>query len=83
MHPFIGVQKKMLKAWNFTRYKICHRCFDDNFQKNFRTNFLQSYTADTSDSCFKSRIMLKQLTDINFKMISSLLAAREISPLEF
>ena len=83
MHLSKGVQKNMPKTWNFTIYKICQGCFDDNLQKNFRTNILKSYTADTFDSCFNDRIMLRQLTDMNFKMIPSLLAAREISPLEF
>ena len=73
----------MLKAWNFTTYKLHHRYFDNNLQKNFRTNILESDTADTFDSCFNCRIILRQLTDLNFKMIPSLLAAREISPLEF
>ena len=73
----------MLKAWNFTIYKLRHRYFDNNLQKKFRTNILESDTTDTFDSCFNGRIMLRQLTDVNFKMIPSLLAAREIYPLEF
>ena len=73
----------MLKAWNFTACKPHHRYFDNNLQENFRTNLLESDTADTFDSCFNCRIILTQLTDINFKMIPSLLAAREISPVEF
>ena len=73
----------MLKVWNFTTYKLCHRYFDSNLQKNFRTNILESDTTDTFDSSFNGWIMLRQLTDLSFKMISSLLAAREISSLEF
>ena len=81
-HSSKSVQNKMLKVWNFTTYKLCHRYFDSNFQKNFRTNILESDTADTFDSCFNGWIMLRQLTDLNFIMIPSLLAAREVSPLE-
>ena len=83
MHPSESVQKNMLKAWNFTTFKLHHRYFDNNLQKNFPTNILESDTADAFDSCFNGRIMLKQLTDLNFKIIPSLLAAREISSLEF
>ena len=73
----------MLKAWNFTIYKPRHRCFDNNLQKNLRTNIVDSNTSDTFDSYFNGRILLKQLTDLNFKKLSSLLAARELPPLEF
>ena len=31
--PFKRVQKNMVKAWNFTENKICHRCFENNLQK--------------------------------------------------
>ena len=37
-----GVQKNMLKAWNFTKNKICHRIFDNNLQKLFRTKIKNS-----------------------------------------
>ena len=73
----------MLKAWNFTIYKPRHRCFDNNLQKNLRTNIVDGNTADTFDSYFNGRILIKQLTDLNFKKISPLLAARELPPLEF
>ena len=73
----------MLKALNFTTYKLHHRYFDNNLQKNFQANILESEAADTFDSCFNCRIILTQLTDLNFKMIPSLLASREVSPLEF
>ena len=82
-NPSIRVQKNMLKAWNFASYKHDHRYFDNNMQKIFRTNILESDTADTFDSCFNCRIKLRQLTDLNFKMIPSLLAGRKIFPLEF
>ena len=52
MHPSKGVQKNMLKAWNFTTYKLRYRCFDNNYQNNFQTNILESDAADTFDSCF-------------------------------
>ena len=51
--------------------------------KKILTNILESDTADTFDSCFNGGIMLRQLTDLNFKMLQSLLAAREKSRLEF
>ena len=75
----------MLKAWNFTKYKFCHRSFNNTLQKNFRTDILESNTVqtDTFDSCFNDWLMLRQLTDLNFKMIPSFLAVREISPHEF
>ena len=83
MHPSKGVQKNMLKAWDFTTYTLNYRCFDNNFQKNILTNILETGTEDTFDSCFNGRIMLRELTYLNFKTIPSLLAAREISLLEF
>ena len=45
MHPSELVQKNMMKEWNFTKYKFCHRCFDNNLQKNFQINILESDTA--------------------------------------
>ena len=68
---------------NSTIYKRRHRYFDYNLQKNFQTNILESDTTDTFDSYFNVWIMLRQLTDRNFKMIPSLLAVREICLLEF
>ena len=41
----MGLQKNMLQAWNFNKYKIRHRSFDNNFQKKCRANILQSDTA--------------------------------------
>ena len=41
----MGLQKNMLQAWNFNKYKIRHRPFDNNFQKKCRVNILQSDTA--------------------------------------
>ena len=43
-HPSKGVQKNMLKAWDFTKDKLCHRYFDNNRQKIFRTNILENRT---------------------------------------
>ena len=40
MHPSKGVQKNMLKAWNFTKNKIRHICFDNNLQKLFLRKIL-------------------------------------------
>ena len=36
-----GVEKNVLKAWNFTKNRLCHRYFDNNLQKIFRTNILR------------------------------------------
>ena len=41
-HSSKGVQKNMLKAWNFTKKKICHRCFDNILQKPFETKPLKN-----------------------------------------
>ena len=35
----------MLKAWAFTKNRLCHRYFDNNLQKIFRTNILQNGTG--------------------------------------
>ena len=45
MHPSKALQKNMLKAWNFNKYKLCHIAFDNNLQKNCRTDTLESDTA--------------------------------------
>ena len=79
LHSSKGVQKNMLKAWNFVKYKLCQSCFDNYLQKNFSTSIFESNTADTFDSCFNGQRMLRQLTDLIFKIIPSLLAATEIS----
>ena len=44
-HPSKGVQKNMLKALDFTKNKLCHRYFDNNLQKIFRTNILENGTG--------------------------------------
>ena len=44
---------------------------------------IQLLDSDTFDSCFNGGVMLRQLTDLNFKMVPSLLAVREMSPLKF
>ena len=35
----------VMRARNFTKYKFRHRSFDNNLQKNIRTNILESDTA--------------------------------------
>ena len=40
-----GTQKNMLKTWDFTKNKLCHRYFDSNLQKIFRTNILKNGTG--------------------------------------
>ena len=44
-HPSKSVQKNMLKAWDFNKYKLFHISFGNNLQKNCRTSLLQSDTA--------------------------------------
>ena len=44
-HLSKSVQKNMLKEWNFIKYKFCRRSCDNNLRKNFRTNILESDTA--------------------------------------
>ena len=44
MDPPKGVQKNILKAWDFTKNKLCHRYFDNNLQKIFRINILENDT---------------------------------------
>ena len=40
--PSKGVQKNILKAWNFTQIKLRHRCFANNVEKIFQTNILDN-----------------------------------------
>lgn len=42
MHPSEGIKTSTPKAWNFTKQKLRHRCLDDNLQKIFQTNILES-----------------------------------------
>ena len=35
----------MLKAWDFTKNKLYHRCTDNNLQNIFRENVLESGTG--------------------------------------
>ena len=35
----------MLKAWDFTTNKLCHRYFENNLQKIFPTNILENGTG--------------------------------------
>ena len=44
-HPSKGIQKYMLKAWHFNKYKIRHKFFDNNWQKNCQKNSLESDNA--------------------------------------
>ena len=44
-YPPKGVQENMLKAWNFTKNKLLHKCFVNNLQKKFRANILENGTA--------------------------------------
>ena len=45
MHPSKGVQQNMLKAWDFTKNRLCHRYFDNNLQKIFGAIVLQTDTG--------------------------------------
>ena len=55
-NPCKGVQKNMLKAYNFTKNKICHRCFDNNFHKRFQTK-IHKDSKDTFDICYNGWLM--------------------------
>ena len=70
-HPSKGIQKNMLKAWNFNKYKLCKRSFDNNLPKNYSS---EQHRTDTFDKCLNGRLILRQLSDINLKMIPFLLA---------
>ena len=41
------LSKGVEKAWNFTKYKSCHKFSDHSLQKHFQTNILESNTAQT------------------------------------
>ena len=43
-YPSKDAQKNMVKAWKFTKNKICHICFDNNLQKLFRRKSLRAAT---------------------------------------
>ena len=43
-YPSKSVQRNMLKAWDFTKNKLCQRCFDNNLQKIFQKNILENGT---------------------------------------
>ena len=45
MHPSKGVQSNMLKAWDFTKNKLCYRVFENNLQKIFQTKTLENDTG--------------------------------------
>ena len=45
MHLSKGVQKNMLKAWDFIKNKLCHRYFDKKLKKIFCTNILENGTG--------------------------------------
>ena len=40
-----SIHKNMLKACNVTKNKLCHRYFDNNLQKKFRTNIFEKGTG--------------------------------------
>ena len=41
-HPSKGVQKNMLKTWDFTKDKPCQKYFDNNLQKIFQANIREN-----------------------------------------
>ena len=72
-HPSKGVQKNMLKAWYFSKNKLCHRCIDNNLQKNFRPNILENGTGQILlIVVLMVNLWLKLQMVIVDKMISSL-----------
>ena len=58
----------------FNKYKPHHRCFDNHVEQNGRTNISESDTTPILDSCYNGRRMHRRITDLNFKMVTSLLA---------
>ena len=74
---------------NFTENRLCHRYFDyRKLTGNFRyKSSLENHGTDTFDSSFNDLLMLRQLTDLNFKwkeliqLMPSLRATRKIFPL--
>ena len=74
----------MLNLLNFSKNKLHHRCFDNNLQKFLLTITLENVPDIFFDGCFNGQLMLKQLSNLNFKwkefikMMPSLLAVREI-----
>ena len=73
-HPFEGIQKNR----NSATYPLVIIS-----RKIAEQIFWERQSTDTFDSCFNGPLMLRHLIDLNFKMITSVLAAREISPIEF
>ena len=39
--------KSLLRAWNYNEDKLHHRCFDNDFKKVSRTNFLKNSPRQT------------------------------------
>ena len=79
MHRSKGVQKAMLIAWNFIKNKICHRFFDNNLQKLFRTKILKN----SNELIVVSMVYLWLEMEIVDKMILYLLVfLLYISPFE-
>ena len=64
-HPSEGVQKNMLKSWDFTKNKLCHKYFENNLQKIYRTNILKKWhQTNTFDSFLMVGLWLKLQTEI-------------------
>ena len=60
----------------FNKYKLRHRCFDYNLEKNARAIFLRATLQSCFYSFFNARLMLRHLFELNFVMIPFLLSAR-------
>ena len=68
--------KEYADSMKFINFKLRHRYFGSHVEQNAQINIFESDTAQILDSCFNGRLMLRRITDLNFKMITSLLAVR-------
>ena len=66
-HPSKGVQKNMLKSWNFTKINSANRCFDSILWKIFRKNILENGIGEMVLMLAILIVIVSQLTDLNFK----------------
>ena len=46
-HPSKGIQKSMLKVWNFTKNKLCNKCFCNDLQKMLHSKSMDWFLYDS------------------------------------
>ena len=63
MHLLKCFQKILLRVWNFTRDKLCHRSFVENFSNKYSWE----HTGLILLMIVNGWLMLRELTDLNFK----------------